>query len=292
MENLIHILFDPAGAEKLQQSFALDDIISGEIVIFEDDLSAGPLAESADPEQNELRKNWNQQLLGEGTQNPANSDALKLKKLISGMLEDSRLEAWIWAAQHPRDLCGYYCLGRALAPFAGRVHLLYLNNLPFLNEKGQVFYPRSLSQIPPREFLKARKLAREIPASEWDIDAAEWLRLVQGKSLLRTLEGGRILGELEVDAYDAALMSNCGAGFQKAIRISIHTQEKAIPFASIPFLVWRIRELASAGILESKGNTAGNEFDIRLKGAEQELVDFPDEKIGENSNPGTEATRL
>ena len=49
-----------------------------------------------------------------------------------------------------------------------------LNNLPFLNDKGQLFYPTYLNEIQPKEFLKAKKLARPITLSEFEIDPDEY----------------------------------------------------------------------------------------------------------------------
>ena len=49
-----------------------------------------------------------------------------------------------------------------LAEFQGRIFILYLNNLPFINEKGAIFYPTTLFSIPPKEFIKAKKLARPV----------------------------------------------------------------------------------------------------------------------------------
>jgi len=31
-----------------------------------------------------------------------------------------------------------------LRKYAGRIYILFLNNLPFINDKGNIFYPRDL----------------------------------------------------------------------------------------------------------------------------------------------------
>ena len=46
-----------------------------------------------------------------------------------------------------------------LKNYQSRVFILYLNNLPFINDKGPIFYPEWLHVIPPKEFLIANKLA-------------------------------------------------------------------------------------------------------------------------------------
>jgi len=47
--------------------------------------------------------------------------------------------------------------------------VLYFNNLPFINEKGQIFYPTVLHEILPKEFLKAKKLNRKVTLSEFEV---------------------------------------------------------------------------------------------------------------------------
>ena len=83
----------------------------------------------------------------------------------------------MWAAQNKHDVSGYYWLMSQLKNFQGRIFILYLNNLPFINEKGNIFYPTNLFQIQPKEFVKAKKLARPITLSEFEIDPDEWLKL-------------------------------------------------------------------------------------------------------------------
>ena len=74
-----------------------------------------------------------------------------------------------------------------LKELQGKVQVLYLNNLPFLNEKGQLFYPTNLSQIQPSEFLKAKKLARPITLSEFEVDPDEWKKLCIDNGFVRFL---------------------------------------------------------------------------------------------------------
>src|SRR5690606_20183256 len=114
-----------------------------------------------------------------------------LINLCQKMRSDEDNEVWIWAGQNTRDVCGYYALLAPLSDFLGRVHLIYLNNLPFINEKGSIFYPTQLSEILPKEFLKARKLAREITAAEVEMDGEEWRRLKMENAPVRLLEGGK-----------------------------------------------------------------------------------------------------
>src|SRR5204863_8342283 len=115
---------------------------------------------------------------------------------------DSKVEVWIWMGQNQHDVCSYYWLVSQLQDYQGRIVVLYFNNLPFINEKGQIFYPTTLHEIQPREFLKAKKLNRKITPSEFETDPDEWKRLVAENDLVRILEGGKKIVGKEAGFYD------------------------------------------------------------------------------------------
>jgi hypothetical protein len=75
-------------------------------------------------------------------------DRLTVHQLIRELEENQKEEVWIWMGQNQHDVCGYYWLISQLAAFQGRVVVLYLNNLPFINEKGQIFYPTRTAPDP------------------------------------------------------------------------------------------------------------------------------------------------
>ncbi|MEJ0082643.1 MAG: DUF3658 domain-containing protein [Puia sp.] len=99
-------------------------------------------------------------------------------------------------------MSGYFWLITQLKEFSGRIYLLSLNNLPFINEKGSVFYPLSLAEIPAREFVKAKRLARPVSLAEFETDPDEWLRLASENKNLRLLEGGKKIAQQSDDYYD------------------------------------------------------------------------------------------
>jgi hypothetical protein len=93
--------------------------------------------------------------------------------------------------QNQHDVTGYYWLMPQLKAYQGRVMILYLNNLPFINEKGQLFYPWSVHDILPKEAVKAKKLARQITLSEFEVDPDEWKKISDENATVRILEGGK-----------------------------------------------------------------------------------------------------
>lgn len=271
MENLIHIIFDQAGAENLRQSFALDDIISGEILVLEDDLAFGPLKTLSPGEQTPDRQSWWDRILGEGVYTKIATDSEHLTDLGQQMRTDPDNEIWIWAAQNARDVAGYYALVDPLRDFTGRIHLIYLNNLPFINEKGGIFYPSYLSEILPREFLKARKLAREITAAEVEVDGEEWKRLVEENAPVRILEGGKKLRSEQDDYFDKELTGRCRLEFLKGWRLVNQTQQKCKDHIHEDFLYHRLGFLIESGALTVKGEYKQlRDAEVRAAGAASE----------------------
>lgn len=251
MENLIHITFDKTGAENLKQSFALDDIITGEIVTFDDDLAFGTLKDLV-TEKTFSRQGWWNKIKTPDEYLPIHHDHELLTDLCQRMREDENNEIWIWAAQNVKDVCGYYSLLKPLSDFLGRVYLIYLNNLPFMNDKGGIFYPTQLSEILPKEFLKARKLAREITAAEIEVDGEEWDRLKEGNASVRILEGAKKISNRPDDYFDKDLINRCRLDYIKAWRLVNQIIQKNKDHINEDFLYWRLLELMNNGTLETK----------------------------------------
>ncbi|RYY11964.1 MAG: DUF1835 domain-containing protein, partial [Chitinophagaceae bacterium] len=178
---MIHIVFNTADVEVLQKAIDLDESMAGEIVEIKDDYAVGPLKDIYTEEGMEVRKQWWRELLAGGDQDGyVDKDIVHDHRTITGLLgkldADPEERLWIWAAQNKHDVSGYYWLLHYLKPYQGRVYILYLNNLPFINDKGAIFYPQWLHVIPPKEFLKAKKLARPITLSEFEVDPDEWTK--------------------------------------------------------------------------------------------------------------------
>ncbi|SFD50180.1 Protein of unknown function [Chitinophaga sp. CF118] len=272
---LVHIVFGESSATALSGAFELDETLKGEVLYFEDDLSVGPLFILDTKDGQSGRKQWWNQLTGaqvpvvaEGAEvapEEDNGDFEKFRQLKALLKAEPEQEVWIWAGQNARDVCGYYWLISQMYDFAGRIHILYLNNLPFLNEKGGLFYPTHLHQIIPKEFLKAKKLARPVSLAEFEIDGDEWSRMMNENAGIRLLEGGKkIKGEPTV-FYDKELLSQVTAEFQKAFKvIGLVTGKLKYPVMD-QFLGWRLKELIKQEKIESKGELKTiRDFEVKL----------------------------
>lgn len=266
---MLHIVFNTADVAVLQKAAELDETLAGDIIEIKDDYAVGPLENIYTDEGAEARRHWWVKLLhGGDLDGHANLDIVNDRRTIARLIEqldtDEKETVWIWAGQNKHDVCGYYWLLHYLKPCQGRIFILYLNNLPFINEQGALFYPTNLHKIPPREFLKAKKLARPITPSEFELDPDEWIRISKADSYIRLLEGGKKLSLHPVDFYDEALKKYITGDFSKAFKIISQFLSKEKETTGDMFLLWRLKQLLPESGWEVKGEVkAMKDFEIR-----------------------------
>ena len=255
---MIHIVFNEADVKVLTDAIALDETLMGEVIQIKDDYAVGPLRNVYEGEGiNERREWWNAVLAGgdyEGKANSGEVDDYKTTSALAGaMRQDEREVIWIWAAQNKHDVCGYYWLLHFVKEFPGRVFILYLNNLPFINDKGNIFYPEWLHKIPAKEFLKAKKLAREITLSEFEVDPDEWERLCITGNGVRILEGGKKLADKGYNFYDDELKKYITGDWQKAAKIIYQFLSKASHTTGDAYLLWRLKIMIAQELFDVQG---------------------------------------
>jgi hypothetical protein len=229
----------------------------GDIVEIKDDFAVGPLGDVYGTEGYQERRDWWKMLLEFSPYSDSLNivdDKLTVHNLLKRLDEEPDQEVWIWMGQNVHDVCGYYWLMSQLKNYQGRIHVLYLNNLPFINEKGNIFYPTSLFEIQPKEFLKAKRLARPITLSEFEVDPDEWKKLCNESATVRFLEGGKKIIGKDADFYDKDILANATGTPQKLGKFLSTTLGKMKVKTGDVFLVWRIRELVAEGKLDVQGD--------------------------------------
>ena len=269
---MIHIVFQYNDIEALKKAFELDPAFQGEVIQIEDELGVGPIAGIYTAEGIETRKQWWREILAggdyDGLVDAAGrvDDNEKVAALKQRLTDDPKEVVWIWAAQNKHDVSGYYWLMSQLKEFQGRIFILYLNNLPFINEKGLIFYPENLFQIPAKEFLKARKLARPITLSEFEVDPDEWTRLCQEEKGVRILEGGKKLAQYPYTYFDEELRKFITGDWIKVSKLIGQFLSKAKQTTGDAYVLWRIKQLVAAGELDAQGELKGmRDFEIKAK---------------------------
>ncbi|HEY1019745.1 MAG TPA: DUF1835 domain-containing protein [Sediminibacterium sp.] len=254
---MLHIVFEQANVDALQKAMELDEQLQGEIVEIKDDFAVGPLGDIYGSEGYQARRDWWKTVLEFSPytdQLDIVDDKLAVHNLLKKLDEEPDLQVWIWMGQNAHDVSAYYWLMSQLKERQGQIQVLYLNNLPFINEKGNIFYPTHLWEIQPKEFLKAKKLARPITLSEFEVDPDEWKKTCQENSMVRFLEGGKKITGKEVDFYDKDILANVTKESQKLSKVLSNTLNKMKVKTGDAFLVWRMREMAAAGALQVMGD--------------------------------------
>lgn len=259
---MVHIVFDQADADALGKSFELDDTLNDTIIVVDEDWSVGPLLGTIDSQGvTTSRAEWLAGAFGSPAQ-----DADGFERIVKYLNENPEADAWIWIAPNARDVCGYYHLVSGLEKFKGRIYTLWLNNLPFINDKGQLFYPVYLREIPAKEFVKAKRLAQPVSGAVFETDPDEWKKLQRENKLLRVLEGAKKIAGRDETFFDKQLFGNLHNDWQKNGKVIQPVMAKEQGAVSRSFLVWRLRELIGQDQLEGRGDWPGSEqFDIRKK---------------------------
>lgn len=247
---MIHIVFNTADIASIEAAIALDESLAGKVIEIKDDYAVGPLLDIYETEGYQARRDWWKDVLINSPyedQIAIVDDKLTVNQLINALVHDENEFIWIWMGQNSHDVCGYYWLMSQLKPYQGRLQVLYLNNLPFLNDKGQLFYPTYLSEIQPKEFLKAKKLARPITLSEFELDPDEWKKLCQENEGVRFLEGGKKLVSMPISFYDKEILSLLTKNAQKLPSALAHILSKMKVKTGDAFIVFRLKALAEIG---------------------------------------------
>ncbi|SHF11710.1 DUF1835 domain-containing protein [Flavisolibacter ginsengisoli] len=269
---MIHIVFQQQDIEVLKKAIELDESLSGRVEIIRDDYAVGPIADIYEAEGYQQRRDWWKGLLELSPYNTEQltemvDDRLAVHNLKRELEENVKEEVWIWMGQNQHDVCGYYWLISQLQSFQGRVVILYLNNLPFINEKGNIFYPTSLHEIQPKEFLKAKKLNRKVTPSEFEVDPDEWKKLCSENDMVRMLEGGKKIAGKKEDFYDAEILKGLTNEWQKGNKAMSGILGKMKIKTGDVFLLWRMKKMAEEDKMEIHGDTnkGWKDFEVRLK---------------------------
>jgi hypothetical protein len=267
---IYHIVVGDIAGDRLKETVINEESMAGEVLVLKDILHVGPLQKGEGQSFSELRAAfWNEVINNE--KHPAEVDDMeRLLELSKKMFDDSSIQAWYWMAPWPADVCGFHWVLPYLGKHMGRFYLVNIAGLPFLDENGKVYYPKSIGEILPKELVKARKLARPVTPAELEVDGEEWRKLVEENTGLLTHEGGKKLKSVAEDHYDNQLASFCSQQYQKASKIVSQALNKYRLPTGDTHLGWRLRKMAEAGKLQLQGDVTKTlkDFEVKLPGTE------------------------
>jgi len=277
---IYHFVIGDAAAQAVKEAVMNEPSMQGEVIVLRDSLHIGPLKKEEGTSFSEMRAAfWQQMVLNEKT--PVQVDDMeRLLEVSNEMFKDETINAWLWMAPWPADVTAYHWMLPYLSKHKGRYYLVNIAGLPFLDENGKVYYPKSIGEILPKELIKARRLARQVTPAEIEMDSDEWKKLVEENEMIRVHGGGKKLASKAEDVYDEQLLSFCSHQFQKASRIITQATNKYnLPTGDI-YLGWRLRKMAEEGKLVLQGDVtkALKDFEVKLPGettVETETVGIP-----------------
>ncbi len=282
--DIIHLVFHETAAEVLLQTFELDDNIKGDVFVIKDDYSVGTVQNIYDADGWQMRKAfWNNILDNDAAVEDAHAamqeDKLTVHNLLSQLQENEELNLWIWMGQNEQDVCGYYWLLNQFKELEGRIFVLYLNNLPFINEKGSIFYPMHIKEIAAKELLKARRLARKISAAEFELDGEEWKKICNENACVRSLEGGKKIVSQPDNYFDSKIVQTIGKETYRLSRLINQLSNKLKMEKPDLFWIWRMKHLAEANVLIENGDWTKAK-DVTFKANNGELFQESEETVG------------
>lgn len=266
---MIHLLTNEEAAKNLEAAFALDENLKGNIVVLKDHLEHGPLTPDEDEaNHDELRTAFWQPLSLHHVPHPID-DRLQILQCIDTAIAEEE-PVCFWMAPNAHDVCAYYWLLSFFRKHEDMLHVIQINGLPFLNEKGQLFYPKSFSEVLPKEFGKTKRLLKRVTPAEFEVDGDEWKRLLAENAWVRLHEGGKKLLTRDAAYFDNLILSCIGNDFQKAQKIVTEAVKKALPHSLHPlFAEWRLRQLVEQGELIVQGDATRSlrEYELRKPGS-------------------------
>lgn len=263
---IYHLVVGDEAAKPLREAIAMSPDMAGEVIVIRDLLHIGPLQRGEGQSFSALRSAFWNEVIPDATKPVDVNDLERLLEVSNELYKDADAQAWCWIAPWPADVAAYYWMLPYLSKHDGRFCIVNLGNLPFLNDAGAVFYPSNISELLPKELVKARRLARPITPAERELDTETWQQLVSEDTGIRSFEGGKKIQSRPATHFDATLLGLLTSQFQKASKaIGQALSKHKLPTGDL-FLAWKYRELIAQGKAEARGDAqkSAKEWEIRL----------------------------
>ncbi|MEZ5047871.1 MAG: DUF3658 domain-containing protein [Chitinophagaceae bacterium] len=259
---MIHIIVGDMAAENLRQAFEIDENLKGEILVLKDTLGIGPLKPDENQFYDAMRSQYWQTLLQDETVQL--DEESRLKNTIDLALQEEE-PMCLWMAPCISDVMAYYWLLPYFKPYPGVLHTIAINGLPFFNEKGQLFYPTNFSQVLPTEFIKTKRLLKEISIAEFETETDEWYKLQQENTGLRVHEGSKSVLSKPLSHFDYLIKNSLNNEFQKASKVINETLKKSTQTIADTFFIWRLRTLIQEQEITCKGDYTKTTKDFEVR---------------------------
>jgi hypothetical protein len=264
---MIHIIAGDEAAKNLEAAFLLDENLRGDVLILKDMLGIGPIELDAEMNHDDVRTEcW--KIMSPNQIDHTSQDQHNVLQLIEKAVAEEE-PVCFWMAPCVTDVCAYFWLLPYFKKQADMLHMINIIGLPFLNEKGQLFYPKNFSEVVPTEFLKTKRLLKKVTVAEYEVEGDEWTKLQTESTWVRVYEGGKKIVSKELTYYDSLLSTSLTTEFQKGTKVVNEAMKKCTQTLTSVFLEWRLRELVTSQAVAINGDV------------EKAVKDFEVKKVGE-----------
>ncbi len=240
---MIHIIVGDNAAENLRAAFDLDENLRGEILILKDTLGIGPI-NTDDKGHDGVRTTFWRTMLGEDFD--AVMDAHHIKKTKETAAEQEE-PICLWMAPCVSDVCAYFHLLTFFKNSPGMFHIINIDSLPFLNEKGGVFYPKNFSEVLPKEFIKTKRLLKAVSPADYETEGDTWEQLQNTNAMVRVHKGGKEIVTADETFYDTAIFNAVTKEPQRGSKIIRHALQHIDQAVSDLFLYSRLKQMTENG---------------------------------------------
>lgn len=272
---IYHLVVGDMAAPPLLEAISMEEDMQGDVIVMKDILHVGPIKKADGQSFSQLRTDFWKEVVNDEKQETEVNDLEKLLEITTKLNNNADDVVWLWMAPWAADVCLYYWMLEYMAKHLDRFYVLNLSGLPFLTEDRKVYYPTNISEILPKELVKARKLAREVTPAELEVDGEEWQNMVEENAGMRLLEGGKKLYAQSESYFDEKLMSFCSHQFQKGHRIISQAIKKlSVPTGDL-YLAWRLRKMIEDETLLHMGNLekTTRDFSVKLLGGNEVVAE-------------------
>ncbi len=263
---MIHIIAGDEAAKNLEAAFLLDENLRGEVLILKDILGIGPIEMDEAANHDEVRTEFWKMIGPHHIEHLAQDQHNVLQLIDKAIAEEEPV--CFWMAPCVTDVCVYFWLLPFFKKQTDMLHTINIIGLPFLNEKGQLFYPKNFSEVVPTEFLKTKRLLKKVTVAEYEVEGDEWSKLQSDATWVRIYEGGKKITSKDLIYFDSLLTGSLTPEFQKGSKVVNEAIKKSTQTISNLFLEWRLRELVINQVIVVNGDVekAVKDFEVKKVG--------------------------
>lgn len=240
---MIHLIVGDAAAENLRAAFELDENLKGEVLVLKDTLGIGPIATDQKGHDGVRTSFW-KSLLGDEI------DDVMDKHHISKIIEKAKEveePVCLWMAPCVSDVCAYYFLLTQFKEYPGMFHVIIIDSLPFFNAKGSLFYPKNFSEVLPKEFIKTKRLLKEVSPADYETEWETWEQLQAENAMVRVHKGGKEIVSADETYFDQKIYNTVTKEAQRGSKIVRQALSKIDQTVSDVFLLSRLDQMAKNG---------------------------------------------